>query len=93
VWAFWAGRPGALTRSHIQALQKARDAGVGAVETIAREYFPGSPERQRIGADYLRDNIKYTFGADERAAVELFYLYAAEAGVVGTPGPLRFFDE
>jgi len=91
VWAFWAGRRDALTPSQILALQNARDAGVAAVDTIAREYFPGSPERQKIGADYLRDNIKYDFGPDERAAVELFYRYAAEAGVVGTPGPFRFF--
>jgi chorismate dehydratase len=93
VWAFWAGRRGTLTSSQILSLQNARDAGVAAVDTIAREYFPGSPERQKIGADYLRDNIKYDFGPDERAAVELFYRYAAEAGVVGTPGPLRFFGE
>ena len=93
VWAFWAGRPGVLTPPQVGALQKARNAGIGAVEAIAREYFPGSPDRQKIGADYLRDNIKYGFGPDERAGVELFYRYAAEAGVVDTPGPLRFFAE
>jgi chorismate dehydratase len=91
VWAFWAGRQGALTASQILSLQKARDAGVAAVDAISREYFPGAPDRQKIGADYLRDNIKFDFGPDERAGVELFYRYAAEAGVVGTPGPLRFF--
>ena len=62
-------------------------------DAIARQYFPDSIARQAAGAVYLRDNIKYDFGPDERAAVELFYRYAAEAGVVGTPGPLRFFGE
>jgi len=93
VWAFWAGRSGALTSSQVRVLQEARDAGLGAVEAIARAYFPGSPDRQKIGADYLRDNIKYDFGPDERAGVELFYRYAAEAGVVDAPGPLRFYGE
>jgi chorismate dehydratase len=93
VWAFWAGRRGALTSAQISLLQQARDAGTAGVDVIAREYFPGSPERQKIGADYLRDNIKYDFGPDERAAVELFYRYAAEAGVVGAPRPVRFFGE
>jgi chorismate dehydratase len=93
VWAFWAGRAGALTPSQVGALQKARDGGVGAVDAIAREYFPGAPDRQRIGAEYLRDNIKYHFGPDERAGVELFYRYAAEAGVVSAPVPLKFFGE
>lgn len=93
VWAFWAGRRGVITPEQILLLQKARDAGIANVDAIAREYFPGSPERQKVGAEYLRDNIKFDFGPDERAAVELFYRYASEAGVVGTPGPVRFFGE
>ena len=46
---------------------------------------------QAIGARYLRDNIKYGLGADERAGLELFYQYAAEAGVVKSAQPLRFY--
>ena len=36
--------------------------------------------RQAIGARYLRDNIKYDLGDEERAGLELFYRYAAEVG-------------
>jgi chorismate dehydratase len=82
VWAFWAGRPDALNDDDVRALGRARDAGVACSDAIAREYFPDSPAHQAVGAAYLRDNIKYHLGADERAALELFYRYAVEAGVV-----------
>ncbi len=90
VYAFWAGRPDALTPAHVKELQEARDRGVADVETVAREYLKDTPERQAPGARYLRDNIKYDLGDDERAGLELFYRYAAEIGVAPT-GTLRFY--
>jgi chorismate dehydratase len=93
VWAFWAGRPGALDGADVAALQQARDEGVDRPDELAREYLSGTPERQAAGARYLRDNIKYYLGDDERAGLETFYRYAAEAGLVSSPGELRFFEE
>jgi len=89
VYAFWAGRPNALTRTDVDALQRARNAGVAQPEVIARDYFPDSPAHQAIGARYLRDNIQYYLRADERAGLEAFYRYAAEAGLVPSAGALR----
>ena len=91
VWAFWAGRPDALNDDDVRVLGRARDAGIACSDAIAREYFPDSPARQAVGAAYLRDNIKYHLGADERAALELFYRYAVEAGVVEHENALRFY--
>jgi chorismate dehydratase len=91
VYAFWAGRPGALTPDDVIALQQARDEGVQHTDAIVGDYFRGNPDRQAVGVRYLRDNIKYDFGPDERAGLELFYRYAAEAGIVEAPGPLRFY--
>jgi chorismate dehydratase len=91
VWAFWAGWPDLLTDGDQQALLQARDAGVAASELIARQYLVDRPERQGAGARYLRDNIKYYLGPDERAGLELFYRYAADAGVVDSAEPLRFY--
>jgi len=91
VYAFWAGRPNALTRTDVDALQRARNAGVAQPEVIARDYFPDSPAHQAIGARYLRDNIQYYLRADERAGLEAFYRYAAEAGLVPSAGALRFY--
>jgi chorismate dehydratase len=90
VYAFWAGRPDVLTPDDVVALQRARDEGITRVAEIAAGCF-SEPRHQAIGARYLRDNIKYDLGADERAGLELFYQYAAEAGVVKTSQPLRFY--
>ena len=93
VYAFWAGRPEVLTRDDVLALQQARDAGVERIDEIVRQYFPGEPERQEIGVRYLRDNIKYHLGPEERAGLELFYTYAAEARIVPESRELRFFEQ
>ena len=91
VYAFWAGRLGALDEDDITLLQRARDAGVTQPELIAREYFADAPDRQAIGARYLRDNIKYYLQDEECAGLEAFYRYAAEAGVVATASSLNFY--
>jgi chorismate dehydratase len=91
VYAFWAGRTGSLKAADVEALQKARDAGVLRSDEIARDYFPHAPVHQEIGARYLRDNIKYSLGDEERAGLELFYRYAAEIGGVASVGMLQFF--
>jgi chorismate dehydratase len=91
VYAFWAGRSGAVDAADVAALQEARDAAVLVPETVAAEYFRDEPELRALGTEYLRDNIKYHLGASERAGLELFYRYAAEAGVVPAAEPLRFF--
>lgn len=90
VYAFWAGRPGVLTPDDVLALQRARDEGTTRVEEIARASFT-DPRQQAIGARYLRDNIKYELGADERAGLELFYRYAVDAGAVPAAQELRFY--
>jgi chorismate dehydratase len=96
VWAFWAGRRDALSKGDISVLRLARDIGVREPELIAQEYFVGAPdaaERRRVGARYLRDNIKYHMGPDEQAGLELFLRYAVELGVVDALQPLRFFGD
>ncbi len=91
VYAFWAGRPGALAAADVASLQQARDAGVADPDEVARQYLREAPERQAVGARYLRDNIRYYLGDDERAGLELFYGYAGETGVAPPAGALRFY--
>ena len=90
VYAFWAGKPGVLTGAHVRELQEARDRGVANAADVARDYLRDAPERQALGAAYLRENIKYYLGDEERAGLELFYRYAAEIGIA-PPGALRFY--
>jgi len=91
VYAFWAGRPGALTPADVDALKRARDEGVRRPDDLARAAFPDRPDRQAVGARYLRDNIRYLLGAEERAGLEMFYRFAAEAGVIAAAAPVRFY--
>jgi chorismate dehydratase len=91
VYAFWTGHPDALTPDDVAALTQARDGGVAHSEAIGRDYFKDAPEWQEAGARYLRDNIKYHLGGEERAGLELFYRYAAELGVVPARDELRFY--
>lgn len=93
VWAFWAGRPDAVCADDVRALQQARDEGVQRPGELARSYLADTPERQPAGARYLQDNIKYYLGEDERTALETFYRYAVEAGVVPGTDVLRFYGQ
>jgi chorismate dehydratase len=90
VYAFWAGRPDALTPAHVKELQETRDRGLARANVVAREYLKDAPDRHALGARYLRENIKYYLGDDERAGLELFYRYAAEIGVAPA-GQVRFY--
>jgi chorismate dehydratase len=92
VYAFWAGRPDALNAADVEALRRARNAGVTQPETIARQYFPDSPAYQAVGARYLQENIKYYLRDEDQAGLETFYRYAAEAGLVPSAGDLRFYE-
>ena len=91
VYAFWAGRPGAAGPDDIAALQEARDLGVAAAGTIARQAFPDSQENAVRAADYLRENVRYALGEREEAGLRMFYSLAAELGLVPMTRPLRLF--
>jgi chorismate dehydratase len=91
VYAFWAGRPGTLEAEDVEALQRARDAGVAGSDDVACAYLRDMPGRQALGMRYLRENIKYHLGAEEQAGLELFYRYAAEIDVAPSSDGLRFF--
>lgn len=93
VYAFWAGRPGALTADDVAALQRARDEGVRRPDELARAYLADRPDLHAAGARYLRDNIQYYLGEAERAGLETFFRYAAEAGVVERALRLEFYGQ
>jgi chorismate dehydratase len=80
VWAFWAGRPGALTAEHVTILTGARDAGVRASDEIADAYC--GPARAALGRAYLRENIRYTLGDREQAGLQRYYELAEKHDVI-----------
>lgn len=80
VWAFWAGRPSALTPEHVAALVEARDGGMAHSDELAAAYC--GPDRAELGKRYLRDNIKYVLGDREQAGLRKYYELAEKHGVV-----------
>jgi chorismate dehydratase len=92
VYAFWAGRPGAMSGEDVALLQAARDAGVREHAAIAREFFPSDPEKQAIAERYLRTNIRHDVGTREQEALALFFNLAASAGAAPAVRSLRWFD-
>jgi chorismate dehydratase len=91
VWAFWAGRAGAIEPEIVTALQAARDRGVEAVDAIVRDYWADQPERIPAGVRYLRENIGFRLESGEEAAIRRFYELAADVGIIGRAEPVRFF--
>jgi chorismate dehydratase len=89
VWAFWAGRAGALSRTAVDELLAARDAGVAASDKIAADYC--GPIRAALGQAYLRENIRYDFGDREQAGLRRYYELAAQHGLVDITRPLAFY--
>lgn len=85
VFAVWAARRGTACARVAEALTRARDAGLAHLEEIARREGPV------VGLDplsclaYLRDNLHFYFGADERRGLELFRRLAEEQGLISCP--------
>lgn len=91
VYAAWAGRPGVLGAAHLQALGRARDRGLAALDDLARECGGAGGERAGTIRSYLRHNLRYAFGDRERAGLERFFALSAEVRHASPPAPLRFF--
>src|SRR4029077_9122895 len=62
VWAFWAGRAGAVDAAGVARLQRATGAGLAAIPEIAQAFSGGDPKRAVLNASYLRNNIAYALG-------------------------------
>ena len=82
MYAFWAGRPDGARAGRRRRAPACPRRRRETPADLARAYLAESPERQALGARYLRDIIKYDLGDDERAGLETFYRYAAEIGIV-----------
>jgi predicted solute-binding protein len=90
IYAAWTGRPGAVGPGEVRALRDAQDEGVRARLEIAAEYGRGDAARTARAANYLRDNVRYGFGAEEAAGLQLFLDYAADLGI-GARRRLEFY--
>jgi chorismate dehydratase len=89
VYAFWAGRPGAVGADQVACLQAAAAAGLAAVGEIASSYN-GHPDRAALNETYLRRHIVYDLGEAELAGLREFYARANAFGLIARVPELRF---
>jgi chorismate dehydratase len=89
VWAFWAGRPGALTQQSVEALESARDGGVEVADQLAEAYC--GPGRADIGRKYFRENMRYMLGEREADGLRRYYELAEEHDLAPRVRRLEFY--
>jgi chorismate dehydratase len=78
VFAVWAARASLDTRLIEPLLARARDAGRSNLAAIAAAEAAGHGLTVPQCLSYLRDNLHYELGSDEREALSLFYALAAK---------------
>jgi chorismate dehydratase len=89
VWAFWAGRPHALTQQAVETLESARDGGVEVADELADAYCGGG--RAALGRRYFRENMRYILGEREADGLKRYYELAEEHELVPRVRRLEFY--
>ena len=90
VYAFWAGRPGAVDASGVERLRSALSAGMGAFAEIALRQAGGDAARAAKYDAYLRESIVYQLGEEEQEGLREFYRRAHALSLVPRLPELRF---
>ena len=91
VYAAWTGRSGAIGGEEVRRLQDAQAEGVSSYPAIAAEYANNHGAAADRALAYLRDNMRYGLGADERQGLQLFLDYAVDLGLAPARRRLEFF--
>lgn len=81
VFALWAARPGVELEGLDALLSAARDQGVTHLDQIASREAAGLGLTQPECLAYLRDNLHFQLGPQERRGLELFQTLAERLGL------------
>ena len=93
VFAFWAGRPGAVSGAGVRRLQAALVDGLEAVPAIAARQGRGDAARAARYEAYLRENIVYRLEEEEQEGLREFYRRAHALSLIPAVPELRFHAE
>ncbi len=92
VFAMWAVRPGVIVPDGVRPFLESRRIGMANVPAIALQAGerlkipPGSIE------SYLKTNIHYYLGSEERRGLDLFFRQAQQLGLAPARRPVRIRD-
>ena len=89
VFAAWACRPGALDRALYRALHASRREGTARIDDIAQRYEWAGIHDPGVARSYLRENIRYRFGAEELRSLRSFLRAAHEIGIIDREPQVR----
>jgi len=90
VYAFWAGRRGAVAPAQVRRLQEALRQGLASVRSIAQSYNGHGRGHEAQNEAYLRTNIVYELGDAEAEGLREFYRRAHAIGLIPRVPELRF---
>jgi chorismate dehydratase len=93
VYAFWAGPRGRVGAEEVARLQRALREGLRAVDRIAAAYPAPGPGQEGRNAAYLRSNISYALGEEEKAGLAEFYRRAHALGLIPRLPELSFHGQ
>lgn len=90
VLAAWVARPGAATPQVVADFLASREYGLARIGEIARHAAPKLRLPAAACESYLRQNIDYSLGAENRRGLELYFAKAAALGLMPPARPLEF---
>jgi chorismate dehydratase len=92
VFAFWAGRKGALGRDGVRALQESLALGLGSIPSIASSYNGWGKGHSAQNEAYLRDRIVFELGEAQLKGLRTFYQKAFEARLIPRVPEISFYE-
>jgi chorismate dehydratase len=92
VWAFWAGRPGAVDPAVVAALQRAAEEGMGVTDRIAADYCADHPSRIPVAQRYLREHLAFRLTAPALDGLRTYYREAAALGLIARAPEPGFYE-
>ncbi|GIT67346.1 MAG: chorismate dehydratase [Acidobacteriota bacterium] len=93
VWAVWSGRDGAVDSEHLSALEKARDAGVQALDEIAEKFGPTDEDQAELAREYLQKNVQFELSDECRNGLRRYFDFALKMGIYQHSGELQFYEK
>lgn len=90
VMAFWAARPAAATPEVAADFLASRDFGMARIGEIAAEAAREMSLPETTLEAYLRDNIDFTLGEENRRGLALYYEHADALGLIPRAKPVAW---
>ena len=92
VFAFWAGREGAIGAAETELLMRSLQQGLMNIQKIAANYESPLGGSAELNERYLSEKLRYSLGDAELTGLKLFFIKAWEHGLIDGVPRLRFYE-